>query len=89
MKHEKRAYETKDGTKIYRFSGRFSTGYPKDLEAMDARGSWFPCPNVNIGRRIMLEEVDNPACAAGDHHMSRLTISSIHCKVCGLVLEKD
>lgn len=82
LKFEQRAYETKDGIKLYRFLGRELSGYPKQLQ-FDNWGKWENCPNINIHQRIQLE---NTNCL---HHWSRLFATTVYCKNCGVVTAND
>lgn len=70
----------------YRFSGRFLSGYPKDLQVYDHATGWSECPNVNIGIRIQREDELFPECVRGEHDWSRLTVSQWNCKRCGGVI---
>jgi hypothetical protein len=80
---EERSYETKNGLKCYRFSGRHVSGYPAWLEVREhgAYGRYISCPNVNVGIRIQREK----PCESGRHEWSRLTMRDWYCKTCGVV----
>lgn len=87
MNYEYRAYLPQiapgvDGElKQYRFSGRALSGTPNNVQFYDWNHGWEDCPNVNIQIRIQKEVI----CPDNQHNHSRLTVSTWHCKDCGLV----
>lgn len=81
-----RAYETEAGLHHYRFDGRFLSGYPRNLQALEfgAWGKWVDCPNISIANKIQNEII-----CKKNHHWSRLTLNSNHCKTCGIIIKID
>lgn len=77
--YQERAYETPQ-FKLYRFSERHLSGFPKDLQVWE-NGDFVDCQNINIKIRIQKEKICKKF-----HHWSRMFQNSMFCKDCGVVV---